>query len=226
MWRLATTVRNRRSNSSGGFSFLEKRAISRHDEAMIGFVEGTVAGRQDSALLVDVGGVGLRLLMGPESLAKVPPNGTKIKLWTHLAVSQFSWTLYGFLTVESYELFQLFLEVPGFGPRRVLGMVDGADPAKARAAIEAEDGEELARLCGISVSTAEKLVVGLRKVRKPAGKKPRKTASAAADSDQRMVEEALVSLGYGKTEAREAATASSGVSVEAWVRAALGRTKK
>ena len=139
----------------GHFVFLEKRAISRHDEAMIGFVEGTVAGRQDSVLLLDVGGIGLRLLMGPESLAKVPSDGTRVKIWTHLAVSQFSWTLYGFLTQESFELFQLFLEVPGFGPRRVLGMADGADPAKARAAIEAEDSEELARLCGISVGTAE-----------------------------------------------------------------------
>ncbi|MBI3305493.1 hypothetical protein HYZ80_04185 [Candidatus Parcubacteria bacterium] len=193
---------------------------------MIGFVEGTVAGREDSALLLQVGGIGLRLLVGPESLAKIPQNGTRIKVWTHLAVSQFSWTLYGFLTVESYELFQLFLEVPGFGPRRVLGMVDGADPAKARAAIEAEDNEELARICGISVTTAEKLVVGLRRVRKPAGKKSPKTANAAVNSDQRMVEEALVSLGYGKTEAREAAAASSGVSVEAWVRAALRRAKK
>lgn len=193
---------------------------------MIGFVEGTVAGREDAALLLEVGGIGLRLLVGQESLAKIPQNGTRIKVWTHLAVSQFSWTLYGFLTVESYGLFQLFLEVPGFGPRRVLAIADGVDPTRARAAIEAEDGEELARLCGISVSTAEKLVVGLRKVRKPAGKKSPKTADVPANTDQQMVEEALVSLGYGKTEAREAAAASSGVSVEAWVRAALNRVKK
>lgn len=192
---------------------------------MISFVEGTVAGRQDSALLLDVGGVGLRLLMGPESLAKIPSNGTKLKVWTHLAVSQFSWTLYGFLTQDEYELFELFLNVPGFGPRRVLGMVDGVDPAHARAAIEAEDSEELARLCGVSAATAEKIVLNLRRHVTPARRRAAAPEKGEGGADRALVEAALVSLGHTKAEARRAASETSGSTVEAWVRAALQRTR-
>ncbi len=192
---------------------------------MISFVEGVVSGREDGAAVLDVSGVGLRVQLGPESLAKVPPNGTKIKVWTHLAVSQFSWALYGFLTREEYELFALFLNVPGLGPRRVLGMVDGVNPSEARHAIEAEDAEGLARLCGVSAATAEKIVLNLRRHIAPARRRPAASEKGEGGADRALVEEALVSLGHTKAEARRAASETSGPTVEAWVRAALQRTR-
>lgn len=192
---------------------------------MISFLEGVVSGREAGAVVLDVAGVGLRVQLGPESLAKIPQNGTKIKVWTHLAVSQFSWALYGFLTADAYELFELFLNVPGLGPRRVIGMVGGVDPSEARRAIEAEDAEGLARLCGVSAATAEKIVLNLRRYVAPARRRSAASEKGEGGADRVLVEEALVSLGHTKAEARRATSETSGSTVEAWVRAALQRKR-
>ena len=66
--------------------------------------------------LVEVGGLGLAVTVPAGCAAALPPAGEKVRLWTHLAVREDAWTLYGFLDPDELALFRLLISVTGVGP--------------------------------------------------------------------------------------------------------------
>lgn len=169
---------------------------------MIASVRGIVAAVTEESLVVQVGGVGLCVLV-PKALLERPIRpGQEIVLHTHLHVRENELTLYGCETEEELALFRLLQTVSGIGPKVALSILSWLPPERLRAAIAQEDVTALARVPGIGPKTAKKLVFDLKdKVGvevPPGGLVP---AMAEADAD---LIAALTGLGYNVAEIQEA----------------------
>lgn len=170
---------------------------------MIAAVEGRVAARAGDALIVMVGGIGLRVLCPQPTLASARP-GEIIQLRTHLVVREDELTLVGFATEDELDLFEKLLGVSGVGPRLALSVLSAMAPDALRLAIGREQSDLLARVPGIGKKTAQKIVLELKDKVGPVEVAEGLAALTEADA---AVIDALTALGYSIVEAQRAVQA-------------------
>lgn len=179
---------------------------------MIAHLRGELVTLAADSAVIDVGGVGYRCLVPSSTRSRLPAPGETVYLLTSLQVREDSMTLYGFLTVAEYELFELLLKVDGIGPKVALGVLSATGAESFRRAVAFEDIAALCRIPGIGKKTAQRLVLELKeKVGSiGAGAGPESGALAAAagglpEGDAwSEAAEALTSLGYSRVEAAQA----------------------
>ncbi|MCX7669036.1 MAG: Holliday junction branch migration protein RuvA [Anaerolineae bacterium] len=167
---------------------------------MIASIEGRVRAVAKDALVVDVGGVGLRVLCPQPTLAAARP-GEPIFLHTHLVVREDELTLIGFASAEELDLFEKLLGVQGVGPRLGLAVLSTMAPDALRLAIGQEQADLLARVPGIGKKTAQKIVLELKDKVGPVEVAEGLAALTEADA---AVIDALTALGYSIVEAQRA----------------------
>ena len=92
---------------------------------MIAFVEGILVSGGTEAV-VSVGGLGLDVQLSAFSAERLPAPGEPVRLWTHLAVREDNWSLYGFMGGEERAMFRLLISVSGVGPKVAMGMLSRA----------------------------------------------------------------------------------------------------
>ena len=129
---------------------------------MISSLRGTVLSITPDVLVVEVGGVGFKVLV-PASVAEAAEGvGRTVSLHTHLAVREDALTLYGFGSEEQRALFELLLGVNGVGPRVALAVISTLSPDVLRRAVAHEQPEVFNRVPGVGKKTAEKIVFHLK----------------------------------------------------------------
>jgi len=171
---------------------------------MIASLTGTIGYRSIDHVIVEVGGVGYRLLIPLSSFYALPDSGTvRFQVYTH--VREDAIQLFGFLTEEEKALFILLISVSGIGPKLALNILSHIPAPALLTALGEGDAKRLATLPGIGKKTAERLVLELReKVHKlgaPGPSSPRPAAPAATSLED--AQSALVNLGYKEAQARK-----------------------
>ncbi len=170
---------------------------------MIGRLSGVLAAKSPQHLLVDVAGVGYRVVVPLSTYYRVGDEGSPVTLHIHTHVREDALQLFGFLTPDEQRLFERLIAVAGVGPRLAVGILSGIEPSELVEALRAGDVARLTRVPGIGKKTAERLVVELREAMQHL------TAAGAAvpEPDQRQADllAALLHLGYSRGEAERAA---------------------
>jgi len=175
---------------------------------MISFLEGTIEFKGEKFAVLNVGGVGYKIFLSPETLRRIPEKvnevnskqNHRIKLWTHQYVREDTLALYGFITFAELDLFEMLISISGIGPKGALGILSVAPLDTLKKAIAAGDTSYLTRVSGIGRKTAEKVVLELKE--KMSGKGVRVDAPELKEEADTL--DALVALGYSQREAREA----------------------
>jgi Holliday junction DNA helicase RuvA len=167
---------------------------------MIASVYGRVEAVMKDALIVSVGGIGLRVLCPQPTLAAVRV-GEPITLHTHLVVREDELTLVGFGTAEELTLFEQFISVSGVGPKSGLSLLSAMAPDALRLAIGQEQPDLLARVPGIGKKTAQKIVLELKD--KVGLVEVTEGLAALTEADAAVID-ALTALGYSIIEAQRA----------------------
>lgn len=172
---------------------------------MIASLQGTIAYRSIDHVIVEVGGVGYRLLIPLSTFYALPESGaTRFQVYTH--VRDDAILLFGFLSSAEKDLFVLLISVSGVGPKLALNILSHIPAPALLAALAEGDAKRLATLPGIGKKTAERLVLELReKVHKlgvlPAHAAPLSPTAAATSLEDAL--SALVNLGYKEAQARK-----------------------
>jgi len=167
---------------------------------MIASVKGEIIDKGESFLVVQVGGVGLRVFV-PASLTAGYEIGEHAQLFTHLVVREDNLSLYGFDGQESRSLFQNLITVNGVGPRLALAVLSSLSVDMIYQAVLGEQAQVFAQVPGIGSKTAQKIVLYLHDKLKPleaAG-----IISGVRDVNRELMD-ALVGLGYSVVEAQTA----------------------
>jgi Holliday junction DNA helicase RuvA len=171
---------------------------------MIGRLRGVLASKSPQFLLVDVAGVGYRVVVPLTTFYRVGEEGSTITLQIHTHVRDDALQLFGFLTSSEQSLFERLIAVSGVGPRLAVGILSGIETADLIEALRAGDVGRLTRIPGIGKKTAERLVLELRETMQrmvtPGG-----PLSGPPDSRQEDLLAALIHLGYSRAEAERAA---------------------
>ncbi|MSR87783.1 MAG: Holliday junction branch migration protein RuvA [Candidatus Zambryskibacteria bacterium] len=165
---------------------------------MIAALAGTVRHKEPNSLVIDVSGVGYKVLV-PTEVALDATLSQPILLWTHLAVRETSLDLFGFLEKEKLSIFELLITISGIGPKTALGILNVASPATLRQAVASSDTSYLTRVSGIGKKNAEKIVLELKDKLKVS--KDDVTVDTRGEGDAL---EALISLGYSERDSRDA----------------------
>ena len=167
---------------------------------MIATLHGTVAQVEDHALVVEVGGVGLRVMVPSPALSRTR-IGEVVLLQTHLVVREDSLTIYGFPTSADRELFSMLLGVDGVGPRIALALLSALPLESIEQAVHTADSDALSRVPGVGKKTAQKIILHLQGRLKPS---PMGIARVVPTEQDTEVLSALAALGYSIIEAQAA----------------------
>jgi Holliday junction DNA helicase RuvA len=168
---------------------------------MIGTLRGSVLERHAAGeAVVEVGGVGYRVLVPLGALAQLEP-GASAFVFTHLHVREDAMVLYGFLTRDERDTFEVLIGTTGVGPKLALAMLSVHSPSSLRRALVDDDLGALTLVPGVGKRTAQRLLVEL----KARLEVPDLDLSdgVIAPSPRSEVREALGGLGYSADEVRE-----------------------
>jgi len=184
---------------------------------VIGSLRGRVTHLGIDSVLVEVGGIGYRVIAGPALLARLRP-GTEASIYTHHLVREDQQALFGFATTEELAFFELLMTVSQVGPRLALAITAAHPVTRLQLAIVTDDADVFTSVSGVGRKTAQRILLELKEKVHAAGIAV--GPGAAADSD---VVAALESLGYSSQEARRAASAVAGgdIGLDVRIKAAL-----
>ena len=128
---------------------------------MISLLNGSVRSIQGDRLIVELGGIGLTVLVTPATAAQVN-LGSQVQLFTSLVVREDSLTLFGFMNDESRTLFELVQTVSGIGPKVALSILGALTPEDLARAIAQEDVSTIEKVPGIGRKGAQRLILELK----------------------------------------------------------------
>ncbi len=168
---------------------------------MISFLRGSVFDKQKQSLTLETsGGIGYEVHMAPLKLVEVKV-GQEIALYTYLKVSDSALDLYGFETADERDFFTTLMTVSGVGPKTAMSILSLGAIDKISGAIARGDVKYLTGVSGLGKKTAERLVVELKG--KVMNQESGSTNNGSSDAMSEVIE-ALVGMGYGRDEAKQA----------------------
>jgi Holliday junction DNA helicase RuvA len=188
---------------------------------MIATIRGEISQIEDNALVVEVGGVGVRVFV-PAPLRGRLKAGEMIFLFTHLIVREDALILYGFESQADRELFNMLLGVDGVGPKVALSVLSTLSLDAVQRAVFTEEPDIFSRVPGVGKKSAQKIALHLKDKLKPSDALSK--LAAMSDTDGEVIA-ALTALGYSVVEAQTALQAipkDAPDDVEQKLRLALG----
>lgn len=198
---------------------------------MFAYLEGKVDAVDDRSTVIDVGGVGYRVFVTYPTVQALRGAEGPVRVYTHLAVREDAWTLYGFLDPRDIEVFRVLLGVNKIGPALALKILGEIPVDELVRAVRAENEAVLTRVPGIGTKSARRLVLELRDRLSGLGngtggvQTPIGGPDAAADATA-----ALGALGFSPREATDAVEAALGdtpdADLQGLIRGALARLRR
>ena len=166
---------------------------------MIAYLEGTILAKQPTHLVVANRGVGYKVFAAGPALNKAK-IGQALQLYIHTHIREDQFSLYGFLSADELDLFELLLSVSGVGPKVALAVMSGAAAENIRSAIASGDPGVFTKVSGVGKKTAERIVMELKEKIGESG--PAGSLKGSQNFGESL--DALLALGYNQQEARQA----------------------
>lgn len=201
---------------------------------MISFIEGKIEHLGDKYVILNAGGIGYKVTVVPKliniltkssqdvnpTLSEKSGASTLVKLFTHsqLNMREGTFDMYGFDKKEDLEFFHLITTVNGIGPKSAMSILSVVEAKHLKAAVVNEDSDYLKRVSGLGPKTAQRLILELK------NKVDHIDMGDMIGVDlgqEGQATEALMTLGYSATQAKEALKESKGKTLEERVREAL-----
>jgi Holliday junction DNA helicase RuvA len=173
---------------------------------MIAHIRGKLAHKSLDYLIVDVNGVGYKIHTPLSTFYRLPDTDSSIKLNTYTHVREDLLQLYGFLTTQERDLFQLLIGVSGIGPKLAINILSGIPCNALCQALSEGDAKKLSSTPGVGKKTAQRMVLELRdKIGGiPLPDEPPIIKKGAQEEIERDLIFALINLGYKKAVAERA----------------------
>jgi len=178
-------------------------------------IEGILAYKDAGLAVVDCAGVGYKLNISYTTYSRLPETGKQVKLFAHLVVKEDSLDLIGFGDLSEKSMFLMLLTISGVGVKVATSVLSALSPERFAYAVASGDYKEIATANGVSVKTAQKIILELKdkidkdniKSSKSGGADSQYAADDAvpvAGNVRSDATVALMALGYSRTEAGDA----------------------
>lgn len=173
---------------------------------MIAHIQGKLIHKSTESVVIDVNGVGYEVYIPLTTYYQLPDLNEPTALNIYTNVREDAIQLFGFLTHDEKQVFQLLISVSGVGPKLARNILSGIPVEDLVDAIATSNRARLSSIPGIGAKSAERLIIELKDkvkglhakaapVSKPEEEKGRMTADVVS---------ALDNLGYKPTQSEEA----------------------
>ncbi len=168
---------------------------------MIAYLRGKVKSAKWGFLILDVNGVGYKVNIDPQLKIEndIVDTQKTLELFIYQHIREDVDDLYGFLEFQDLETFSRLISVNGVGPKAGMSIIACGKSKKIYDAIEGEDMTFFRAVPGIGKKVAAKIILDLKSkiTDESAG-------NLASDQGSNDVIEALLSLGYKKSDINKA----------------------
>jgi Holliday junction DNA helicase RuvA len=186
---------------------------------MIGFLKGSIEHLDRPFVLVDVNGVGYRVLVADSVYSKLT-KGDRIKLFTFTYVREDELALFGFLEIEDLKLFESLITVSGIGPKTALNIFSFGERKDIIEAIIKGDYSFFTSVPRLGTKNAQKIIIELKN---KMGSDSQIDLSGKDLLESAEVVQALKNFGFSAAEAQKAIREikTEGLSLDAKIKLAL-----
>lgn len=126
---------------------------------MIAFISGRVHSFTQDWVIIENQGIGYRVFFAhPEALSL----NQQVSLYTYHYIREDEQSLYGFLSMDEYDLFVKLISVKGLGCKTASGILAASTFERIIMAIEVSDVAYLKTMPGIGAKTASQIILDLK----------------------------------------------------------------
>ncbi|MEK7847126.1 MAG: Holliday junction branch migration protein RuvA [Nitrospinota bacterium] len=182
---------------------------------MIASISGKLTHKSPEFLIIDVNGIGYRIIVPLTTYYKLPEINNSVSLYTYTHIREDAFLLFGFQTREEKEIFEKLIGVSQIGPKLAANILSGITAKELKEAIAKGDIVKLTSIPGIGKKTAERIALELKDKIEFIIEDSQQSAVSRQLSVRRdpLFEDAvsaLVNLGYKKGIAEDAAKQARG----------------
>ena len=188
---------------------------------------GKVTVIEESFVVLECSGVAFQCMTTLNTISKIGRAGETATLYTHLNVREDALDLFGFYTREELACFRELISVSGVGPKAALSILSLLSPDKLALCISSGDVKTITKAQGVGPKLAQRVVLELKgrlssQLSPTSAAAAEGVAAAASSGSAAEAIEALVMLGYSRSEAAAGISKlDSSLPVEELVRLAL-----
>lgn len=188
---------------------------------------GKVTVIEESFVVLECSGVAFQCMTTLNTISKIGRAVETATLYTHLNVREDALDLFGFYTREELACFRELISVSGVGPKAALSILSLLSPDKLALCISSGDVKTITKAQGVGPKLAQRVVLELKgkissQLSSSSASAAEGIAAAASSGSAAEAIEALVMLGYSRSEAAAGISKlDSSLPVEELVRLAL-----
>jgi Holliday junction DNA helicase RuvA len=165
-------------------------------------LEGKIILKKDKFVIVEVAGIGYKVFLSRKTLSNLPENFDNIKLFCFQNIKEDALDLYGFLTYDQLDFFEVLMDIRGVGPNSALDIASLGSLERIKDRILKQDEKIFEGIPGIGSKKAMTIILELTgKIKMIDGLKSKSSKDPAED--------ALVQLGFSHQQAKEALNSAS-----------------
>jgi holliday junction DNA helicase RuvA len=174
---------------------------------MYEYIKGIFTGINKDYVIIENNGIGYRIYTSGSTMAKMPSLNEEVLLYLQQIVREDFIGLYGFLTKDEINMFNLMLTINGVGAKATLSLLSISNVTNLRYAILTSDEKTLTRAPGIGKKIAQRIILELKdklSVENSVIGSGNDVIKSDINSNLTEAMEALISLGYTEKEAEKA----------------------
>lgn len=187
---------------------------------------GNIIMTDATGVAIECGGVGFKCNASLNTLRKVGGVGSKITLYTYLAVREDALELFGFFDQQELDCFKLLIGISGVGPKAALAVLSEMTPERLALAVSNGDAKAVTKAQGVGPKIAQRIVLELKgKLSVAVSDDDFAEVAAVSEASSANISEAIGALqflGYTQHEASKAVRSlDPSMSVEDMIKKAL-----
>ncbi len=164
---------------------------------MISYLNGKILLKRDKFIILEVNNIGYKVFLSRQTLLKLPETGDNIKLFCFHNIKENASDLYGFLTYDELDFFEVLMDIRGVGPKSALDIAALGSLEKIKDRILAQDEKIFEGIPGIGAKKAMTIILELTgKIKLLSGQKSKGSTDPTED--------VLIQLGFSKQQAKDA----------------------
>lgn len=129
---------------------------------MIRFIKGRLVQVSEGEIVLDHNGMGYAINVPASMIDQLPGMGSEVNVYTYLNVREDAMQLFGFMSQDDLAIFKLLITVNGIGPKAGLAILGFMSTYDLRYAVMADDAKAISKVPGIGPKTASKLILELK----------------------------------------------------------------
>ncbi|MCG8483606.1 MAG: Holliday junction branch migration protein RuvA [Clostridia bacterium] len=168
---------------------------------MLNYIKGKVTGILENGIVLENNGIGYQIFVPQLSIHRIMENREELLIYTEMILREDSISLYGFVNREDIGIFKKLMTVNGVGAKAALSIMSTFPTAELQKIIAFEDDRSLVKAPGIGKKTAQRIVLELKDKLGDIADYDQNPMTGTEKGIKEETIEALVSLGYSRSEA-------------------------